>query len=76
MEKDSRTDCWRLLGVPVTGREEAIPYSSVVSKHFCFKVASSAKVGAELKGSKNALFSEATVMKATYISLQVPQRAC
>lgn len=43
-------------GPRATGRA-TIPQSSVVSKHFCFKVASPAEAGAELTGGKNVLFS-------------------
>lgn len=47
-EIDSRTDSCRVLGIPVIGEKEPDPQSSVVSKHFCFKLASSANVGTEL----------------------------
>ena len=45
-------DSCRVLGIPVIGEKEPIPQSSVVSKHFCFKTVSPAKVGTELKKKK------------------------
>lgn len=72
VEMDSRTDSCRVLDIPVIGEKEPIPQSSVVSKHFCFKMVSSANVGTELKGRKKGLlFSETTGLGATCISSPV-----
>lgn len=58
-----------MLGIPVISEKEPNPQSSVVSKHFCFKMASSANVGTELKGRMGySLFSKTTGVGTTWIS--------
>ena len=66
-------DSCRVLGIPVIGEKEPIPQSSVVSKHFCFKTVSPAKVGTELKKKKKEglLFRETTGVGAPCVSLPV-----